>query len=94
VTGYCRGGVSRQTALAPGAIERQTKMIDEPPRLRDCYVIGGGLPQARATLRGRMFSDGMWRFLPHAVPAKSVAIEALHPMYAADRGCIRRSPRR
>ena len=36
-----------------------------------------------------MFADGMAAVLPHARASRvPLAIEALHPMYAADRGCI------
>ena len=36
-----------------------------------------------------MFVDGMAAILPHARACKvPLAIEPLHPMYAADRGCI------
>jgi len=95
VTGYCRGGLF--AALdAPGrqaAIDDNKKMIDEAATIgADCIiVIGGGLPQGSrdiAAARG-MFFDGMAAVLPHARACKvPLAIEALHPMYAADRGCI------
>ena len=36
-----------------------------------------------------MFADGMAAILPHARAARvPLAIEPLHPMYAADRACI------
>ena len=75
------------------AIEDNKRMIDEAAAIgADCIIlIGGGLPQGSrdiAAARG-MFADGMAAILPAARAARvALAIEPLHPMYAADRGCI------
>ena len=94
VTGYCRGGLFGAAASGwQAAIDDNLRMIDEGAAIgADCLVmIGGGLPQGSRDIkaaRGR-FADGMSQILPHARAAKvGLAIEPLHPMYAADRGCI------
>jgi sugar phosphate isomerase/epimerase len=95
VTGYCRGGLfggadaTRQQAL----IDDNKRMIDEGAAIgADCLVmIGGGMaPGSRdiKAARGR-YLDGMAAILPHArACGVALAVEPLHPMYAADRGCI------
>jgi len=95
VTGYCRGGLfpAADAAGRQAAIDDNKLMIDEAAAIgADCIIlIGGGLPKGSrdiAAARG-MFFDGMAAILPHARAAKvPLAIEALHPMYAADRACI------
>jgi sugar phosphate isomerase/epimerase len=95
VTGYCRGGLfpAADNAGRQAAIDDNRRMIDEAAAIgADCIiVIGGGLPPGSRDItaaRG-MFFDGMAAVLPHARACKvPLAIEALHPMYAADRGCI------
>ncbi len=95
VTGYCRGGLfpAADAAGRRAAIDDNKRMIDEAAALgADCLVlIGGGMPQGSRDLSGAraMFADGMAAVLPHARAARvPLAIEPLHPMYAADRGCI------
>jgi len=68
-------------------------MIDEAAAIgAECIVvIGGGLPPGSRDLPGarKMFADGLAAVLPHARAAKvPLALEPMHPMYAADRGCI------
>ena len=68
-------------------------MIDEAAAIgADCIIlIGGGLPQGSRDISAarQMFADGMAAILPHARASKvPLAIEPLHPMYAADRACI------
>jgi len=95
VTGYCRGGLfaAADAAGRQAAIDDNKLMIDEAAAIgADCIIlIGGGLPKGSrdiAAARG-MFFDGMAAILRHARAANvPLAIEALHPMYAADRGCI------
>ena len=68
-------------------------MIDEAVAIgaEMIVMIGGGLeagsrdlPAARA-----MFTEGLSAVLPHARSARvPLALEPMHPMYAADRGCI------
>jgi sugar phosphate isomerase/epimerase len=67
--------------------------VDEAAALKaDCLVIvAGGLPDGSRDLAAAraMVRDGLAELLPHARAAgMPVAIEPLHPMYAADRCCI------
>ena len=95
VTGYCRGGLfgSADAAGQQALIDDNKRMIDEGAAIgADCLMmIGGGLaPGSRdiKAARGR-YLDGMAAILPHARACKvALAVEPLHPMYAADRGCI------
>jgi sugar phosphate isomerase/epimerase len=95
VTGYCRGGLfaAADAAGRQAAIDDNKRMIDEAAAIgADCIIlIGGGLPKDSRDLGAarQMFADGMAAILPHARAAQvPLAIEPLHPMYAADRGCI------
>jgi sugar phosphate isomerase/epimerase len=95
LTGYCRGGLfpAADAAGRQAAIDDNKRMIDEAAAIgADCIVmIGGGIPKGSRDIsaaRG-MFADGMAAVLPHARSSKvPLAIEPLHPMYAADRACI------
>ncbi len=95
VTGLCRGGMF-PAADARGrraAIEDNLRAIDDAAVLEaKCLVlVVGGLPQGSKDLAGarEQVRDGIGTVLDHArssgVP---LAIEALHPMYAADRACV------
>jgi sugar phosphate isomerase/epimerase len=95
VTGYCRGGLfgagGRENFKA--AIEDNKRMIDEAAAIaaEAIVVIGGGLaPGSRDLVAARaMFVEGLAAVLPHALACGvSLALEPMHPMYAADRGCI------
>jgi sugar phosphate isomerase/epimerase len=95
VTGYCRGGLfpAADAAGRQAAIDMNKAMIDEAAAIgADCIVmIGGGLPAGSRDLPGAraMFAEGMATVLPYARAANvPLAIEPLHPMVAADRGCI------
>ena len=95
VTGYCRGGLFAAGGAEKfqDAVDDNKRMIDEAAAIgAECIVvIGGGLapgsrdlPAARA-----MFADGLAAVLPHARAAGvALALEPMHPMYAADRGCV------
>lgn len=95
VSGYCRGGmfpaadqVSRQAA-----IDDNKRAIDEASALgAECLVlVVGGLPKGSRDIAGarRMVEDGVGAVLPHArAHNMPLAIEPLHPMYAADRACV------
>jgi sugar phosphate isomerase/epimerase len=95
VTGYCRGGLfgagGRENLKA--AIDDNKRMIDEAAAIaaEAIVIIGGGLPQGSRDLSAAraMFAEGLDAVLPYAracgVP---LALEPMHPMYAADRGCI------
>jgi sugar phosphate isomerase/epimerase len=95
VTGYCRGGLfaagGRENFQA--AIDDNRRMVDEAAAIgAECVVvIGGGLARGSRDLPDarKVFAEGLAAILPHArscgVP---LALEPMHPMYAADRGCI------
>jgi sugar phosphate isomerase/epimerase len=95
VTGVCRGGMFPAADLQgrQAAIEDNRRAIDEAAALRaDCLVlVVGGLPKGSKDIAAArdMVAEGIAAVLPHAracgVP---LAIEPLHPMYAADRACV------
>src|SRR5262249_30617117 len=95
VTGYCRGGLfgagGRKDLKA--AIDDNKRMIDEAAAIaaEGIVVIGGGLaPESRDLAGARaMFVEGLAAVLPYARACRiPLALEPMHPMYAADRGCI------
>ena len=95
VTGLCRGGMfpaaDRQGRRA--AIEDNLRAIEDAAMLeaRCLVLVVGGLPAGSKDLAGarEQVRDGIGAVLDHArncgVP---LAIEPLHPMYAADRACV------
>jgi len=95
VTGLCRGGMfpaaDRQGRRA--AIDDNLRAIEDAATLEaKCLVlVVGGLPAGSKDLAGarEQVRDGIGAVLDHArgcgVP---LAIEPLHPMYAADRACV------
>jgi sugar phosphate isomerase/epimerase len=95
VTGLCRGGMF-PAADAEGratAIDDNKRAIDEAAALgADCLVlVVGGLPKgSRDMIAARaMVAEGIAAILPHArASGVPLAIEPLHPMYAADRACV------
>jgi sugar phosphate isomerase/epimerase len=95
VTGYCRGGMfpaTDQAGLA-AAIDDNKRAIDEAAALgADCLVlVVGGLPGASKDIVAAraMVTEGIAAILPHARSSgMPLAIEPLHPMYAADRACV------
>jgi len=95
VTGYCRAGLfpAADAAGRQAAIDDNKRAIDEAAAIgAECVVmIGGGLPQGSRDIVGarQMFIDGLVAVLPHARAAKvPLALEPMHPMYAADRGVV------
>jgi sugar phosphate isomerase/epimerase len=95
VTGVCRGGMfpAATPALRQAAIDDNLRAIDEAAALNaDCLVlVVGGLPASSRDIVGarQMVSDGIAAMLPHAkASGVKIAIEPLHPMYAADRACV------
>jgi sugar phosphate isomerase/epimerase len=101
VTGYCRGGmfpaVDREGRRA--AADDNQRAVDEALALgAQCLIlVVGGLPKDRdgkiesKDLAGarEMVRDGIGELLGYARGAgMPLAIEPLHPMYAADRACI------
>ena len=95
VTSYCRGGFF-PAADGPGrqkAIDDNKKAIDEAAAIgADCLVlVVGGLPASSRDIAGarKMAEEGIAAVLPHARESKvPLALEPLHPMYAADRACV------
>ena len=95
VTGLCRGGMfpaaDRQGRQA--AIEDNLRAIEDAATLeaRCLVLVVGGMPAGSKDLAGarEQVRDGIGAVLDHAkscgVP---LAIEPLHPMYAADRACV------
>ena len=95
VTGLCRGGMfPAETAEGrQKANDDNLRAIDEAAALgADCLVlVVGGLPGASKDIGAarQMVADGIAAMLPHARAANMpLAIEPLHPMYAADRACV------
>ncbi|MBK8008407.1 MAG: sugar phosphate isomerase/epimerase [Rhizobiales bacterium] len=95
VTGYCRGGMftASDAKDRAAAIDENKRAIDEAQALgADCLVlVVGGLPQGSKDIVGARMqaSEGIAAVLDHARAAKvPLAIEPLHPMYAADRSCV------
>ena len=95
VSGLCRGGMfPAATARArKAAIADNLRAIDEAHALNaQCLVlVVGGLPQGSRDIAGarEQVRDGIAAILPHAKAARiPLAIEPLHPMYAADRACV------
>jgi sugar phosphate isomerase/epimerase len=95
VTGLCRGGMfPADTPVGRQAnIDDNLRAIDEAAALgADCLVlVVGGLPGSSKDIAGarQMVADGIAAMLPHArASGVPLAIEPLHPMYAADRACV------
>lgn len=101
LSGYCRGGMfpAADAAGLKVAHDDNRRAVDEACELNAaCLVlVVGGLPGALAgkaahkniaLSRSQVF-DGIAALLDHARASKMpLAIEPLHPMYAADRACI------
>jgi sugar phosphate isomerase/epimerase len=95
VSGVCRGGMF-PAADAEGrsrALADNRRAVDEAAALgAACLVmVVGGLPRGSKDLAGarRQVADGLAATLDYARPLNvRLAIEPLHPMYAADRACI------
>jgi sugar phosphate isomerase/epimerase len=101
LSGYCRGGMfpAPDAAGLRAARDDNRRAVDEALALgAPCLVlVVGGLPKdaddrpASKDLVGAraMVRDGIAELLAYARPAgMPLAIEPLHPMYAADRACV------
>ena len=95
VTGLCRGGMFTgiDAAARQTAIEDNLRALEEAHALqaRCLILVAGGLPKGSKDLAGarEQVQEGIARILPAARQARvPLAIEPLHPMYAADRACI------
>jgi sugar phosphate isomerase/epimerase len=95
VTGLCRGGMfpAADREGRQAAIDDNLRAIDDAAILEaQCLVlVVGGLPAGSKDLTGarEMVRDGIGEVLDHARSAGvPLAIEPMHPMYCADRGCV------
>ena len=101
LSGYCRGGMfpAADAAGLKAAHDDNRRAVDEACELNAaCLVlVVGGLPGALAgkaahkdiALSRSQVHDGIAALLDYARAAgMPLAIEPLHPMYAADRACI------
>jgi sugar phosphate isomerase/epimerase len=101
LSGYCRGGMFTSDAARRGEVrDDNRRAVDEAKALgAPCIVlVVGGLPQYSrpgstaskdiAAARGQVH-DAIAKMLDYAREAKMpLAIEPLHPAYAADRACV------
>ncbi|MES2280869.1 MAG: sugar phosphate isomerase/epimerase family protein [Pseudomonadota bacterium] len=101
LSGYCRGGMftAADAAGLKAAHEDNIRAVDEACELNAaCLVlVVGGLPGALAgraahkdiALSRQQVKDGIAKLLDYARSKNMpLAIEPLHPMYAADRACV------
>ncbi|MGY4319965.1 sugar phosphate isomerase/epimerase family protein [Bradyrhizobium sp. JR3.5] len=101
LSGYCRGGMfTADSAHRSKARDDNRRAVDEAVALgAPCIVlVAGGLPQYSRpgsaaskdiTAARNQVHDGIAEMLDYARQAKMpLAIEPLHPAYAADRACV------
>ncbi len=95
VSGLCRGGMftSFDRAGLARALDDNRRAVDEAAEIgARCLVlvVGGLAPGSRDLADARsIIRDGIAELLPYARAAgMPLAIEPLHPMYAADRACV------
>ena len=94
VTGLCRGGwYTSHGFLSETVIDDNKRAVDEAFTIGAvCLVmVVGGLSEGSKDLPAArsLVEDGLGRTLEYARQAGvAVAIEPLHPMYAADRACV------
>jgi sugar phosphate isomerase/epimerase len=95
VTGLCRGGMfpAADAAGRRAALDDNRRAIEEAADIgAQCLVlVVGGLPKESRDLADarRQVHDALAALLPEARAAKvPLAIEPLHPMFAADRACV------
>jgi sugar phosphate isomerase/epimerase len=89
VSGLCRGGMF----AAPDWLDDNRRALDEAATIgARCLVlvVGGLLPGSRDLGAARaLVADRIAALLPHAKESGvKLAIEPLHPIYAADRACV------
>jgi sugar phosphate isomerase/epimerase len=95
VSGYCRGGMfpALDKTARLDAIDDNKRVIDEASALGAACVVlvVGALPPGSRDIHAarQMVAEGISAILPFARSNKMpLAIEPLHPMYAADRACV------
>jgi sugar phosphate isomerase/epimerase len=95
VTGLCRGGMftASDDAGHRAMLEDNRRAIDEATAIgAQCLIlVAGGLPKGSRDIVNarRQVRDALAELLPYARQAGvPLAIEPLHPMFAADRACV------
>ena len=94
VTGLCRGGwYTAEGALTPFVLDDNKRAVDEAVALGAvCLVmVVGGLAEGSKDIAGAraLVTEGLSKTLDYArTVGMPIAIEPLHPMYAADRACV------
>ena len=95
VTSLVRAGLftAADEAGRKAAIDDNRRALDEATAIgaANLLLIAGGLPPVSKDLVGarKQVRDGLAALLPHARAANMpLALEPLHPMTAADRGCV------
>lgn len=94
VTGLCRGGMfTTDGALSQTVLDDNRRAVDEAVAIGAvCLVmVVGGMPAGSKDLQGarRTVIDGLGKTMEYAqTVSMPIAIEPLHPMYAADRACV------
>lgn len=94
VSGLCRGGwFTERGAVDQAVIDDNRRAVDEAAELgAACLVmVVGGLPKDSRNLPDAwaLVTEGLSKTLDHArTQGVKIAIEPLHPMYAADRACV------
>ena len=94
VSGLCRGGwYTAEGSLTQGVIDDNRRAVDEAAEIGAAclvMVVGGLTPGSKDIIAGRaLVRDGLAATIDYArTVGVPVAIEPLHPMYAADRACV------
>lgn len=94
VSGLCRGGwYTAQGALTDDVLDDNKRAVDEAVAIgATCLVmVVGGLAEGSKDIAGarELVTEGLSKTLDYARTANMpIAIEPLHPMYAADRACV------
>lgn len=94
VSGLCRGGwFTASGAVDQAVIDDNRRAVDEAAELSAaCLVmVVGGLPDKSRDLQSAwsLVEEGLEKTLEYArTQGVKIAIEPLHPMYAADRACV------
>jgi sugar phosphate isomerase/epimerase len=94
VSGLCRGGwYTAQGALTDDVLDDNKRAVDEAMAIgAACLVmVVGGLAEGSKDIAGarNLVTEGLSKTLDYARTLDMpIAIEPLHPMYAADRACV------
>ena len=95
VSGLCRGGMFPAATRAgrQAALDDNRRAVDDAATIgAECLIlVVGGLPEGSKDIAGARMQvgDGIAALLDHSRAAGvPLAIEPLHPMYAANRACV------